>query len=418
MDKYLINGAKRLKGRVKISGSKNAALPIIIATLLTDEKCTLRNIPDLADIRSICSLVESLGKKIIRKQNVVNVLPSKVSRFLAPYRLVNKMRASFLVSGPLLVRGLKAQVSLPGGCAIGSRPLDIHLKAFEQLGAAIEIKKGYVNIAAQKLSPNRVIFDYPSVGATENILMAASLLEGTTVIENAAQEPEVVDLAEFLNKMGVRIIGAGNKIITVKGRKQLYGTDHTVIPDRIETATFLIAGAITKGSIILENTNAAHLRQVIQKLKESGVKVDTSRDSQIKIKCTNRIKSVSIETQPYPGFPTDVQAQWMALMSVADGSCSITENVFENRFVHAAELARMGAKLIIRGSTVNVKGVKELSGAPVMVSDLRAGAALVLAGLSARGETRVMRIYHLDRGYEDLHKKLRKLGGNIRRVTG
>ena len=415
MDKIIIHGGKKLQGTIAISGSKNAALPILVATLLTDEECVITNVPQLADISTTIALLTHIGKKVIQKEDRIVVSRSKPLSSSAPYDLVRKMRASVLVMGPLAARLGNVKVSLPGGCAIGARPVDIHLQGFERLGAKINVCEGYIELKSQKLIGNKIAFRYPSVGATENLLLASVLAKGTTVIENAAREPEIEDLACVLNKMGAHVIGAGSKRIVITGTDSLRGFTHSVSPDRIETATYLIAAAITKGDVTLTNTDASFLTEVIDKLVQSGVRI-TSTSTGIRATWVKPLKPVSIKSEVYPGFPTDVQAQWMALMTTAQGESRIQETVFENRFTHACELQRLGADLKIMGHTVVVKGVPGLSGAPVMVSDLRAGAALVLAGLVAKGKTEILRIYHLDRGYEHLEKKLRKLGAGINRV--
>jgi len=416
MDKIIINGGKKLSGSVKISGSKNSALPILFATLLTDDKCKITNVPTLADIKTTVDFLNFIGKPAVKKGNTVVAETSSKLASVAPYDLVRKMRASVLVMGPLLARLGKVDVSLPGGCAIGARPIDIHIDAFKQMGAAVEIKQGYIKMSAPKgLKGCDIEFRFASVGATENVLLASVLAKGTTRIINAAKEPEIEDLADVLNKMGAKITGAGTKIITIEGVDRLKGFTHSVIPDRIETATYMIAAAMTKGEISLLNTNSKHLQAVIDKLVEAGLSVKI-KDTTINVKWVKELKPVNIKTEIYPGFPTDVQAQWMALMATVQGSCIIEETVFENRFLHVAELQRFGANLQIDGKKVYVTGVKNLSGAPVMVSDLRAGAALVLAGLFADGKSKILRIYHLDRGYESLEKKFTKLGASIKRI--
>ena len=416
MDKIIINGGRKLSGSVKISGSKNSALPILFATLLTDDKCKITNVPTLADIKTTVDFLNFIGKPTIKKGNTVVAETSSKLASVAPYDLVRKMRASVLVMGPLLARLGKVDVSLPGGCAIGARPIDIHIDAFKQMGATVEIKQGYIKMSVPKgLKGCDIEFRFASVGATENVLLASVLAKGTTRIINAAKEPEIEDLADVLNKMGAKITGAGTKIITIEGVDRLKGFTHSVIPDRIETATYMIAAAMTKGEISLLNTNSKHLQAVIDKLVEAGLSVKV-KDTTINVKWVKELKPVNIKTEIYPGFPTDVQAQWMALMATVQGSCIIEETVFENRFLHVAELQRFGANLQIDGKKVYVTGVKNLSGAPVMVSDLRAGAALVLAGLFADGKSKILRIYHLDRGYESLEKKFTKLGASIKRI--
>jgi UDP-N-acetylglucosamine 1-carboxyvinyltransferase len=416
MDKIIINGGKKLKGSVSISGSKNAALPILFGALLTDEQVIIKNIPSLADINATISFLNFIGKPTVKKGSVITSKKSKKYKHIAPYDLVRKMRASVLIMGPLLARLAKVDVSLPGGCAIGARPIDIHLEAFKKLGVNIEVKEGFVRMYSKgRLKGNTIDFRFPSVGATENILLAAVLAEGTTIIKNAAREPEIIDLANFLNAMGAKIKGAGSNQITIEGVKELHGAEYNVIPDRIEAATYMIAAAITKGEILIENVNPKHLKAVIDNLKKSGLYIKEGRDS-IFVKWIKNLKPQNISTSVYPGYPTDVQAQWMALMSLTKGISKIQETVFENRFMHVAELLRLGADLTIDGHLVRIKGVESLSGAPVMVSDLRAGAALVLACLAAKGKSVISRIYHLDRGYEYLEKKFRKLGADIKRL--
>lgn len=419
MDKILINGTNTLNGTVKVSGSKNSALPILFATLLTDEKCQISNVPFLADITTTIDFLNFIGKKAYRDDNnEVIVESTNILNYKAPYDLVRKMRASVLVMGPVLARLGKVEVSLPGGCAIGARPIDIHLDAFKQMGADIELKEGYINISAKNgLVGADIEFRYASVGATENVMLASVLAKGVTRIINAAKEPEIQDLADILNKMGAKISGAGTKIITIEGVSVLHGVNHKVIPDRIEAATYMIAAAMTKGSITLTDVCADHIKIIIEKLRQAGLEINVKEDT-ISVKWVKDLIPINIRTDIYPGFPTDVQAQWMALMTLVKGNCVIEETVFENRFLHVCELQRLGANLKIEGRTVYVTGVDKLSGAPVMVSDLRAGAALVLAGLCADGKTEISRIYHLDRGYEKLEEKFGILGANIKRIKG
>jgi UDP-N-acetylglucosamine 1-carboxyvinyltransferase len=418
MDKIIIEGGYSLSGEVNISGSKNSALPILISTILTDERCIIKNVPELKDIETAVSLLAYMNKKVIRKKNVVEIISDtkKNIKYIAPYDLVKKMRASFLVAGPLLAKYGKAEVSLPGGCAIGVRPVDIHIEGFKKLGANVELRNGNVILSCKKLSGNNIILRYPSVGATENLIMASCLAKGKTIIKNSAREPEIVDLCNFLVSIGAKIVGAGTDSITIWGVDKLYGTEYTVIPDRIETGTYLIAGAITSGNIRIRNCIPKHLTSVITKLKRAGLKVICDTNS-ITLIGKKKIKPIDIVTEPYPGFPTDLQAQWMILMCIANGRSIIKESVFENRFMHVAELQRLGAKLHISDDTVIVEGNSKLIGAPVMVSDLRAGAALVLAGLVAKGKTIIHRVYHLDRGYENLEQKLRNLGAKIYRIS-
>lgn len=423
MEKLIIEGGIRLKGTVEISGSKNAALPLMIASLLVDERVVLYNVPHLKDIETTISIIEFLGKKTswLNKSTLV-IEPFKAPYMeedfvVAPYELIKKMRASFLVSGALLARYKKVKAALPGGCAIGVRPVDIHIKAFEKLGVRNYVESGYEVFIRDNLKSAVIRFRYPSVGATENVLMLASVIPEQTIIINAAREPEVCDLAEFLKKLGVEIEGIGTKIIKVKGAKKFNGgpIEHTVIPDRIETGTYMIASGITKGEIELRRTQPQHLEYVIKKLRKTGLIIETQED-RINVVSRGIIKSENITTKPYPYFPTDLQAQFMALMCLAKGVSIIKETVFENRFLHVAELNRMGANIVIDGRKAIVYGVEKLTGAEVMVSDLRAGAALVLAGLVAEGITKVSHIYHLDRGYENLVEKLSNLGAKIKRV--
>jgi len=416
MDKIIINGGQKLKGSIKISGSKNSALPILFAALLTDDACKITNVPTLTDIKTTVDFLNFTGKPAKKNKDTVITEKSSKLNHIAPYDLVRKMRASVLVMGPLLARLGKVDVSLPGGCAIGARPIDIHLEAFKQMGAKIELKEGYVKVTADKgLKGADIEFRFASVGATENVLLASVLAKGTTRIINAAKEPEIADLADMLVKMGAKISGAGTKIITIEGVEKLSGCCHEVIPDRIEAATYMIATAITKGDVTLKHTNALHLSDVIDKLIQSGLNIKI-KENEIKVKWVKDLKPINVKTEIYPGFPTDIQAQWMALMCVVKGNSIVEETFFENRFLHVGELQRFGANIRIDGNSVYITGVDKLSGAPVMVSDLRAGAALVLAGLCASGRTEILRIYHLDRGYEALEKKFRKLGANIKRV--
>jgi UDP-N-acetylglucosamine 1-carboxyvinyltransferase len=415
MDKIVIHGGKRLRGSVDISGSKNAALPIMVAALLTDDECVLENVPQLADIDTTNGFLQFIGKKIVKKGGRLYIRHNGPLKSTAPYDLVRRMRASILVMGPLLARLGRVRVSLPGGCAIGARPIDIHLESFERLGASIDLRGGYVETTAVKLIGARIPFRFPSVGATENVMLAAVLARGTTLIENAAREPEIVDLADVLNKMGARVRGAGTKSIVIDGVDALHGFRHTIIPDRIETATYIIAAAVTRGDVTLRKTSADLIRAVILKLRKAGLRIDVKGDT-LRARWVKPLRPVSITTGVYPAFPTDVQAQWMALMALVQGKSVVVETVFENRFLHVGELQRLGANLKVDGNRVSITGVDRISGAPVMVSDLRAGAALIIAGLAAEGRTEVLRVYHLDRGYECLEKKLRCLGADVRRV--
>jgi UDP-N-acetylglucosamine 1-carboxyvinyltransferase len=422
VDKIIIQGGKHLTGEVAVSGAKNAALPVLISSLLTAEPCTYQAIPHLADISTTLKLLSGLGARVDQQRwlngfDELTLRADRISKFEAPYELVKTMRASFLVLGPLLARFGKARVSTPGGCAIGARPINFHLKGFEALGAKIEQTHGYIEATAPQLRGAKIYFDLPSVGATENLMMAATLAEGSTIIENAAKEPEINDLADALNKMGARIKGGGSDIIQIDGVQALHGTTHRIIPDRIEAGSFVIAAALTGGDVWVRGARAEHLEAFLIKLKEAGVVLATD-DRGIRVQGDGRIKSVDVTTLPYPGFPTDLQAQMMVLMAVADGVSVITETIFENRFLHAQELDRMGAQIKLESNRAVVRGVAELSGAPVMASDLRASVALVLAGLVANGTTEVARVYHLDRGYEQIERKLSLLGGQIVRVRG
>jgi UDP-N-acetylglucosamine 1-carboxyvinyltransferase len=415
VDKFLIKGGKRLEGAISISGSKNSALPILFATLLTDEKIILKNIPNLRDIDTTLKLLRFLGKKIDRKQDEIIIEQTDSIKTEAEYDLVRQMRASALVMGPLVARYGHVKVSLPGGCAIGARPLNIHLDGLKKLGADINLEEGYVNLKASGLKGAKIVLDYPSVGATENIIMAAVLAKGVTIIENIAREPEIEDLCDFLNSMGADIKGMGSNCLTINGVKKLNSLEYKVIPDRIEAGTFMIASAVTGGNVLLKNVFFDHLNFVIDKMKETGVEFVKEKEG-LRILSSKVIKPISIETLPYPGFSTDMQAQWMLFMTQAEGGSMITETVFENRFMHVSELQRMGAALDIKGNSVFVKGNSRLSAAPVMATDLRASAALVLAGLIAEGETEISRIYHIDRGYEHIEVKLNELGADVKRV--
>jgi len=417
----VVQGGRRLQGEVSVSGSKNAALPLLISSLLTAEACVYRNIPHLADIRTTLRLLNGLGVTVDREawdagSAELTLRGDRVNHFEAPYDLVKTMRASFLVLGPLVARFGQARVSAPGGCAIGMRPINLHLKGLAEMGAAIEQVHGYVEAKAKKLKGAKILLDVPSVGATENLIMAATLAEGTTVIENAAREPEIEDLATALNNMGAKVDGAGRDVVHIEGVDALHGLTHRVIPDRIEAGSFVIAGALIGGDVRVTGARPEHLEAFLIKLKEAGVMLETDANS-VRVRGNGKIKSVDVTTLPYPGFPTDLQAQMMVLMSVADGVSVITETIFENRFMHALELDRMGTDIRLEGNRAVVRGVRELSGAPVMATDLRASVSLILAGLVANGTTEVARVYHLDRGYEQIERKLSKLGAGIQRVT-
>lgn len=417
MESLVIKGGTRLKGEVPISGAKNAVLPIMAAALLTREKCVIHNVPELRDVGTMCRILASLGAEVERDGNTVTIHADKVTG-VGDYELIRQMRGSICILGPLLARLGKAKVSLPGGCVIGVRPIDLHLKGMRALGARIRTSGGYVHVSAPKLRGSEMFLggrSGPTVLGTINIVMAATLAEGVTIIDSAACEPEVIDVCHFLKSMGAKIEGAGSPTIRVTGVKRLRGATHKVIPDRIEAATFAIAAAATNGEVTLKGCQPAHLQAVIDKLREAGVKVET-RGGRMTVKRGGKLKPVDVTTQPYSGFPTDVQAQLMALMVQAQGISIITERIFEARFTHVPELGRLGADIAIEGPSAIVKGGHPLSGAPVMASDLRASAALVIAGLCAKGRTQINRIYHLDRGYENIDEKLRNLGAEVDRI--
>ena len=417
MDRLIITGGVPLNGEIRISGAKNAALPILVATLLADEAVTVRNIPHLRDITTTMELLGRMGVDLTVDERMnVEINPSTIDKFLAPYELVRTMRASILVLGPLLARYGRADVSLPGGCAIGTRPVNLHIQGLQAMGADVEVQNGYIRARAKRLRGTRLFMDMVTVTGTENLMMAATLAKGETVIENAAREPEVVDLADCLNSMGAKITGHGTDTIIIEGVERLHGTDYKILPDRIETGTYLVAGAITGGRIRLREARPQLLDAVISKLREAGAEIECGEDWVSLDMKGRRPLSVDIHTAPYPAFPTDMQAQFTALNSVAQGAGSISETVFENRFMHVQELVRMGANIRVEGNTAIVTGMPGLTGAPVMATDLRASASLVLAGLVANGETPVSRIYHIDRGYECIEEKLHQLGARIRRV--
>ncbi len=418
MDRLVIAGGRRLTGEVAISGAKNAALPILCAALLTREPVTLTNVPALNDIRTMLRLLERIGVRVAREGDTVSLDAGSLHDPTAPYELVKTMRAAILVLGPLLARHGEARVSLPGGCAIGARPVEQHIKGLTAMGAQVRVDHGYVNAAATRLRAARIFTDMVTVTGTENLMMAACLAEGETVIENAAREPEVVDLAQCLNAMGARVSGAGTDVIRILGVERLHGATHRIMPDRIETGTYLCAAAVTGGDIRLTGTSSGYLDAVVDKLMDAGCEIvseKTPGHEAIRLKAPQRLKAVSIRTAPYPAFPTDMQAQFMAINAVAEGTAVIRETIFENRFMHAVELARLGADIRIDGNTAVVTGVERLTGATVMATDLRASASLVIAGLVAEGETTVERIYHLDRGYERLEEKLATLGAVVKR---
>ncbi|MDD3905396.1 MAG: UDP-N-acetylglucosamine 1-carboxyvinyltransferase [Candidatus Omnitrophica bacterium] len=415
MDKLVIEGGRRLEGAVTISGAKNACLPILAAALLSDEKSVIHNIPALRDMSTMLKILKNFGVRVQQDGSTVMVEPHGYKKYAAPYELVSTMRASVCVLGPLLAKQRRAEVSFPGGCVIGPRPIDLHIKGLRALGADIKVERGYIIADGKRLRGGNVYLGGhfgSSVLATANTMMAATLARGETVIENAACEPEVVDLTNFLVNMGAKIKGVGTHTLIIEGVKKLHGAEHHVISDRIETGTYILAAAITKGDITLKGASADHMVALIDKLTEAGLEIKKTA-SGLRVRYTKRLKPMDITTLPYPGFPTDMQAQFMSLMTVTDGISVITEKIYPERFIHISELSRMGAEILLEGASAIVKGVKNLSGAPVMASDLRASAALVLAGLVAKGRTDVHRIYHLDRGYENIEAKLRSLGAKV-----
>jgi UDP-N-acetylglucosamine 1-carboxyvinyltransferase len=416
MDKLRIKGGNRLEGQLRVSGAKNSALPAMAASLLTADEVILENLPFVNDIFTTRRLLRELGASVeFQDDHSARLQAQKILSHEAPYDLVKTMRASVLVLGPLLARTGRARVSLPGGCAIGARPINLHIQGLQKLGATVHTEHGYVEAEAERLSGAEILFDKITVTGTENLMMAAALADGKTVLQNAACEPEVVDLAEMLKDMGAQIEGAGTPTITIEGVRELKGTKHRVIPDRIESGTFLIAGAVTDGNLEITNCNPAHLASVVQKLRDAGVKIEVAAD-RMSIRQNGSLRSADVVTKEYPGFATDMQAQYMALMTQASGTCVITENIFENRFMHASELMRMGADIRIDGARAIVTGKTRLSGATVIASDLRASASLVVAGLVAEGTTLIDRVYHLDRGYEKIEEKLRSVGAQIERL--
>ncbi len=417
MEKLLISGGKKLRGSVRVSGAKNAALPIMASTILGHGIHKLRRVPNLRDVFTMGRLLEHLGAEFSLSGSTARINTANIRGHEAPYDLVRTMRASVLVLGPLLARHGRARVSLPGGCAIGARPINLHLLGLQKMGALISLDKGYVNARTRRLRGANICFDIPTVTGTENLMMAATLAKGLTRLENAAREPEVIDLANALISAGARIEGAGESIIEIEGVRELNSLDYDIIPDRIEAGTFMAAAGITGGEIVLEGVNTVHIAAVVAKLQETGIRFQESEKGLV-VKGPQCLSASDVKTMPYPGFPTDMQAQFMALMSVAEGTSVISETIFENRFMHVAELRRMGADINIEGSIATVKGVKSLKGAPVMATDLRASASLVVAALAARGETLIDRIYHLDRGYESIENKLRSLGARIERQKG
>lgn len=417
MERLIVKGGNRLVGTVKTSGAKNAVLPIIAASILGTSPSRLDEIPALEDVRTICAVLGCLGIKVDASEpHTLKIDSREITSCEAPYELVRSMRASFLVMGPLLARKGYARISQPGGCAIGTRPIDLHLKGFEALGVKIEQGHGYIEASAPEgMTGANIYLDFPSVGATENIMMAAAMANGTTVLENPAEEPEIVDLANYLNQMGARVRGAGTNVITIEGVSELHGVQHSVIPDRIEAGTYMIAAAMTGGDVIIENVLPEHQKPLIAKLREAGALVEEDID-RIHVVGSGKLKAVDIKTLPYPGFPTDMQAQMMAMLSVAEGRSKITETVFENRFMHVVELNRMGANITTEGRSAVITGPAHLTGCTVRATDLRAGAAMILAGLVAEGATEICDIYHIDRGYEEIAAKLTRLGADIKRV--
>jgi len=415
VDKVLITGGKRLQGEVEISGAKNSALPIIASSILSADECILSNVPLLKDIQTIKKLLECMGARIKREGDTLAVNAKDLKSCEAPYELVKTMRASVLVLGPLVARFGEARVSLPGGCAIGTRPINLHIAGLQKMGAEVEIKHGYVEVRAKRLKGAKIYFDISTVTGTENLMMAAVIADGVTVLGNAACEPEVVDLANFLTKRGAKIRGAGTDTIIIEGVARLSGGSYEVMPDRIEAGTYLACGAITGGDVTVKRCIPAHLEAVLATLRAAGLKTEVTSDS-IRVIADNGITAVDVRTMPYPGFPTDMQAQIMALMTIGRGLSVITETIFENRFIHVPELRRMGANIKLQGNYAIVEGVKSLTGAPVMATDLRASASLVVAGLVAEGKTEIHRIYHLDRGYERMEEKLSQIGAEIVRV--
>lgn len=414
MDKLIIKGGKLLKGEIEVSGAKNAALPAMASSILASGESTISKVPDVRDVKTMGRLLTNMGAEFYYKENKAGINTDKINNFEAPYELVKEMRASVLVLGPMLARFGRAKVSLPGGCAIGARPINLHLMGLEKMGAKIELEAGYVIATAKRLKGTSIYFDTSTVTGTENLMMAATLAKGVTVLENAAREPEVIDLANALRAKGAKIKGAGESVIEIEGVDELKPVSYTIIPDRIEAGTFMAIAGITAGDITIRGCMLEHLHAFLIKLKAAGLKFEEAADG-VRVLGPMRPKAINIETAPYPGFPTDMQAQFMALMSIAQGTSIITETIFENRFMHVAELTRMGADISFKGSTATVKGVKKLKGANVMATDLRASASLVIAALRAEGETTIHRLYHLDRGYGKMEEKLKSLGADVRR---
>jgi UDP-N-acetylglucosamine 1-carboxyvinyltransferase len=415
MDKIVIRGGERLIGEVEVSGSKNATLPIFAATLLAEGGNLFRNVPGLKDVETIVKVLKNLGVKAWKEEEIYRIDATEASNYEAPYDLVKTMRASILVLGPLVARMGKGIVSLPGGCAIGARPINLHLMGLEAMGAKVELRRGYIEASADRLNGAEISFDNPTVTGTENLMMAATLARGKTTLQNAAMEPEVVDLANVLTKMGAKIKGAGTPFIEIEGVESLHGVEHSMVRDRIEAGTLMVAAGLTRGNIKILHCPLQQMESIVSKLREAGMEIDSDGDG-ARVVGNRRIRSVDVKTQPYPGFPTDMQAQFMVLMSLAKGLSVISETIFENRFIHVSELRRMGGNIRIQGNTAIIQGTEILSGAQVMATDLRASASLILAGLAAEGVTEVSRVYHLDRGYEGLDKKLASLGADVKRV--
>ncbi|WP_182199851.1 UDP-N-acetylglucosamine 1-carboxyvinyltransferase [Paraliobacillus salinarum] len=418
MEKIIVRGGRKLQGTVKVEGAKNAVLPVIAASIMASEgKSVLHDVPALADVVTMKEVLSNINATVQMENRTLQIDAVKPLNTEAPFEYVRKMRASVLVLGPMLARFGHAKVAMPGGCAIGSRPIDLHLKGFEAMGAKVHVGNGYVEVFSEgRLKGGKIYLDVPSVGATENIMMAAALAEGRTIIENSAKEPEIVDLANFLNKMGAKVVGAGTEIIKIDGAPQLHGVEHTIIPDRIEAGTFMVAAAITGGNVLVKGAEKEHLRSLVSKMEEMGVQIEEEQEG-LRVIGPKKLKAIDLKTLPHPGFPTDMQSQMMALMLNANGTSVITETVFENRFMHVEEFRRMNAKVKIEGRSVIVEGPVSLQGAEVASTDLRAGAALILAGLNAEGYTRVTELKHIDRGYVDITGKLAKLGADIERVN-
>ncbi|MFA6807436.1 MAG: UDP-N-acetylglucosamine 1-carboxyvinyltransferase [Eubacteriales bacterium] len=416
MSRFRVTGGRELEGTIDVSGAKNAVLPVMAATLLTSDKVVLEDVPNLLDVSVMSDVLESLGGKIIKKGNKLTISVKEIESIETPYDLISKMRASIVIMGPMLARKGRVRISHPGGCAIGSRPINWHLKGLEALGAEIRMDHGFLDVSAQQLKGTKIYLDFPSVGATENIMMAASAAVGTTIIENSAQEPEIVELANFINEIGGKIRGAGTNVINIEGVKEFHGTTHTIIPDRIEAGTYILIAAACGGEVLVRNVIHAHLQPLLAKLNEAGI-VYRAEDDAIRVIGKGNYNAVDVKTQVHPGFPTDLQAPFVALLSKAKGTAMVTENIFENRFMHVEELKRMGANIKIEGRSAIIKGEENLNAATVAASDLRAGASLILAGLIANGTTEIRNIYHIDRGYEKIVEKLNAIGADIVRIS-